>query len=49
MAAPAPLAPDRSPGHSPRKQGETSALRLTMSSPACGGGVRGADGGGEDA
>ncbi|MEQ8433890.1 MAG: DUF559 domain-containing protein [Oceanicaulis sp.] len=42
-AALAPLGPS---GHSPRKQGETSRQYATMFSPACGGGVSEADGGG---
>ena len=42
-AALAPLGPS---GHSPRTRGETSNEALTMSSPACGGGVGEADGGG---
>jgi very-short-patch-repair endonuclease len=42
-AALAPLGPS---GHSPRERGETSRQRLTISSPACGGGASEADGGG---
>ena len=51
IVPPPPLAATR---HSPRKRGETgdaalSKMTIHLSSPACGGGVREADGGGSHA
>jgi very-short-patch-repair endonuclease len=43
LAALAPLGPS---GHSPRKRGEKTDADASFSSPACGGGVSEADGGG---